>query len=326
MREGWENRNKVVAGMKVVKVSAPGKLILSGEHAVVYGKPAILAAVNKRLYVSVSHSSKNEIITHEPSGLAEFCRDFVLKVLGRPKEKLRIEISSEIPVGCGMGSSAALAVAMTATLFKYLNRPFKKEKINEIAYEIEKKQHGNPSGGDNTIATFGGFLWYRKETEFLKLFHPLKFDSGGLPEFDLINSGRPVETTGEMVAGVRENYERSKGQTEEILNQMEKVTKETLVVFQQMDEKKLMSIIRENEQLLESLGVVSSFAKRIVKEIEKQGGVAKICGAGGKKKGSGIILTFLLSKKALFEITRRGALEAFEVKLGEEGVRVEKAN
>jgi len=186
-----------------VEVSAPGKIILSGEHAVVYGKPAILAAINRRLFVSFRQSSKNEIITSESPKLAEFARDFVLKTFGKAKEKLRIEISSEIPIGCGMGSSAALAVATTAGLFKYLNKPFNKEKINEIAYEIEKKQHGNPSGGDNTISTYGGFLWYRKETEFLKLFEKLKFVR--LPEFVLINTGRPMETTGEMVLGVR-NY------------------------------------------------------------------------------------------------------------------------
>lgn len=310
--------------MRVVKVSAPGKLILSGEHAVVYGKPAILTAVNRRLFISVGHYSKNEIISSESSLLAKFARDFVLKALGRPKEKLRIEISSEIPVGCGMGSSAALAVAMTAALFKYLNWPFEKEKINQIAYEIEKKQHGIPSGGDNTISSYGGFLWYRKETEFLKIFEELKFSR--LPKLVLINTGRPIETTGEMVAGVRKLYEGNKIKTDKILSNIEEATKQMLTGFNQVNHKLVKLAIRENEKLLEELGVVSGSAQKTIKEIRRKGGVAKICGAGGKKKGSGIILTFLLSKKALFEITRRGALEAFEVKLGEEGVRVEKAN
>jgi len=70
----------------------------------------------------------NEIITSESPSLARYARDFVLKVLSKQKEKLKIEIFSEIPVGCGMGSSAALAVAMTAALFEIFNRPFNKEK------------------------------------------------------------------------------------------------------------------------------------------------------------------------------------------------------
>lgn len=308
---------------KKVEVSAPGKLILSGEHAVVYGKPAILTTVNRRLFVSISPSLKNEIITPESSSLAKFARDFVLKVLGREEEKLRIEISSEIPVGCGMGSSAALAVAIATTLFKYLNQPFDKEKINQIAYEIEKKQHGNASGGDNTISTYGGFLWYRKETEFLKLFKKLQFDFKRLPEFVLINNGRPKETTGEMVAGVRKLYEKERSKTERILNQIEKVTKQMLEGLNQVNHRLVKLVIKENEELLENLGVVSGFTKKMIREIEGKGGAAKICGAGGKIGRSGIILAFHPQKEILFEIAKKENLEALEVKLGEEGVKDE---
>lgn len=310
--------------MKRVKVSAPGKIILSGEHAVVYGCPAILTAINRRLTVLVTPFFKNKIITPEPPALAKFARDFVLKTLSKPKEKLKIKISSEIPVGCGMGSSAALAVAMTTALFKFFNQSFDKEKINEIAYEIEKKQHGNPSGGDNTIVTYGGFLWYRKEAEFLKLFKPLNFNLERLPSFVLINTGRPVETTGEMVASVGKLYERNPRQTEEIFNEIEKTTKQLLIAFRQVDNKAVGEAIRENERLLEELEIVSDSAKKIIREIEQEGGVAKICGAGGIKKGSGIILAFHPEKKLPFAIARKRNLPAFEVKLGEEGVRVEK--
>lgn len=309
-----------------IKVSAPGKIILSGEHAVVYGKPAILAAVNRRLSVLVEPFFENKIITSAPPYLAKFARDLVLKVLGKQKEKLKIEISSDIPVGGGMGSSAALAVATTTALFKYFGQPFEKENINEIAYEIEKKQHGNPSGGDNTIVTYGGFLWYRKETEFLKLFKPLDFNFERLPSFVLINTGRTVETTGEMVARVRKLYEKERSKTEKILSQIEKVTKQLLVGFNQVNHELVKLAIRENERLLEKLGTVSNFTQKIIEEIEKQGGVAKICGAGGKKKGSGIILALHPNKRALLGIARSRNLPAFEVKLGEEGVKVEKEN
>lgn len=309
--------------VKRVKASAPGKIILSGEHAVVYGKPALLAAVNRRLSVLLEPSFENKIITSEAPFLAKFARDFTLKVLGKPKEKLKIEISSEIPVGCGMGSSAALAVVMTAALFKYFNQPFDKEKINEIAYEIEKKQHGNPSGGDNSISTFGGFLWYRKETEFLKLFKPLNFDFEKLPRFVLINTGRPVETTGEMVSRVGELYEQKPRQTEEIFLKIEKTTRQLVVALHQKNKDVLLKAIKENERLLEVLGVVSDFTKKVIQEIKDSGGAAKVCGAGGAKKASGIILAFHPHEKMLFEIAKSRKLPAFEIKLGEEGIKIE---
>ena len=119
--------------MVLKRVSAPAKLILSGEHAVTYGNSAILVAINKRLTASRSQNGK-------------------------------IEITSEIPIGAGMGSSAAFSVATSAVKLGKIDL----EKINEMAYKMEKKFHGNPSGADNTICTYGGFLWYRKENENFK--------------------------------------------------------------------------------------------------------------------------------------------------------------
>lgn len=310
----------------IMKALAPGKLILSGEHSVVYGKPEIITAINRRLKVIVKKGKKKGrplvFFSQESTDLLDFAVKKVFKILGKQlKENLEIHVDSEIPVGSGLGSSAALAVATTAALFKYFNQPFNKEKINEIAYQIEKKQHGTPSGGDNTIATYGGFLWYRKETELLKLFQPLRFNPSRLPEFVLINTGRPMETTGEMVARVRKLYDRNKTWTEKILNKMEEVTKEMLVALHRLDKKKLMLVIKENERLLENLGIVSAFTKKVISEIDKIGGAAKVCGAGGKKLGSGIILAFHPQKENLFKLAEKRNLPTFEVKLGEEGVR-----
>ncbi len=311
--------------IKTVIASAPGKIILSGEHAVVYEKPAILAALNRRLSVSLNPASATEVVISENPELAKFALNFGLKALGEPQEKLKLEIFSTISVGCGMGSSAALAAAITAALFKYLNRPFGKKKVNEIAHEIERKQHGNPSGGDNTVSFYGGFLWYRKETEFLKIFKTLRFRSAKLPRFVLINTGRPLETTGEMVADVRKLYDQNKSQTEKILERTEKVTKKVLLALMAFNQKQLIEAIKENEKLLEELGVVSPLAEEIVKEIEKAGGAAKISGAGGKRKGSGILLSFHREKEILWEIAKKRNLDAFEVKLGKEGVKIERS-
>lgn len=309
--------------MRVVKVSAPGKIILSGEHAVVYGYPAILAAVDRRLFVEVKKSKAGfEIIPQEGGTLGRYALE---KIKGNLKVKdlrgLKIKIDSQIPIGCGMGSSAAFAVAITAAIFEFLRKPWKPEKINEIAYEIEKKQHGNPSGGDNTISTYGGFLWYRKESEGLKIFRPLEVKE--LPDFFLINTGKPKENTGEMVTMVKNLYLKFPTRIEELFRKMETVTKEFLRFLLKEESSDLKELIMANEKLLESLGVVSLKTRQLIQKIEKIGGAAKISGAGGVKKGSGIILAYHKDPQFLLNFTQKENLDIFKVKLGVEGVRKE---
>jgi mevalonate kinase len=272
---------------KKYKISAPGKIILSGEHAVVYGSPAILAAVNRRLYIG--------------------------------KKGNRILIDSNIPIGCGMGSSAAYAVALSALKSKSWNL----EKINKEAYKMERKQHGNPSGGDNTISTYGGFLWYRKETEGLKTFSPIKIKIN-LPKLFLINTGKPAESTKEMILLVAKFWKKHPARFSKIFSDIETVTKKFLQYLLKENNYRFSNLIKENERLLEELGVVSESTQEIVWEIEKSGGVAKISGAGGRKDKSGILIVYHKDAKKLQDFAKKKNLDLFKVKLGEEGVRIEK--
>lgn len=310
--------------MRGVKVSAPGKIILSGEHAVVYGYPAILAAVDRRLSIEIEKAKGGlEIISREPIGLVKYALEKTKEVFGEKiKEGLRIKIGSQIPVGCGMGSSAALAVAFTGAIFRFVNHPWSQEKINEIAYEIEKKQHGNPSGGDNSISTYGGFLWFRKETEKFKVFSHLAIKSS--PKIFLIDSGKPEETTGEMVAMVKDSYSSYPRKIRRIFREMERITKEMLNLLLEKRHSRLGELFAVNEELLEALGVVSPKTQSLIKRIGKIGGGAKISGAGGKRKNSGIILAYHKDPEVLLGFAQREKLPLFEVELGEEGVRVEK--
>ncbi|MBI3559700.1 hypothetical protein HY087_01050, partial [Candidatus Gottesmanbacteria bacterium] len=197
--------------MKVI-VSVPGKVHLMGEHAVVHGKPALLAAINLRLRVTVETlslssprtrgSSENFLIeSDEPSDYIRHAIDVVkreYKLALLPP--MKITVTSDIPSGYHLGSSAAIAVGTVSALTYFLKKVWNPSAINQIAYEIEKKMHGNPSGGDNTTVTIGGFIWFRKELEFLKSIWQLPFKlPKNLDHFFLINTGRPKETTGEMV-------------------------------------------------------------------------------------------------------------------------------
>lgn len=308
--------------LRKVKVSAPGKIILSGEHAVVYGYPAILAAIDRRLSIEVSKGKKSENLSLEGKKLLEFALNEINKDLGKKRTtSYQIKIDSQIPIGCGMGSSAAFAVALAAAVLCYYDEPWGLERINKIAYEIEKKQHGNPSGGDNTISTYGGFLLYRKETETFKVFSSLKTQV--FPSLFLINSGKPIETTGEMVDKVKRFRLKFPNKVEKIFEEMEQVTRGFLR-FLSKEESNLGELIKTNEELLEALGVVSERTMNLIQKIEKIGGSAKISGAGGTKDNSGIIITYHPDQEKLFSFAKKESLDIFRVKLGEKGVRIEK--
>jgi mevalonate kinase len=266
-----------------IKVSAPGKIILSGEHSVVYGCPAIATAVDKRITIN-------------------------------DKE----EIYSDIPIGAGMGSSAAFAVAMSAVKIGKLDL----EKINSEAYKMEKTLHGNPSGVDNTVVTYGGFLWFRKESENFKIFKQIH-SQAKLPIIHLLNTGKPIETTKEMVESVAAKLKKDKVETSNTFKNMENVTKEILRLLVGDSTSDFGELIHENEKLLEELDVVSDSTKSLIRKIEKIGGFAKISGAGGKKDGSGMILIYHKDMEKVNSFAKQNELNLMSVKLGEEGVRTE---
>ena len=161
-----------------ITVSTPGKIILSGEHTVVYGFPAILTAINRRLYVTVRSSGKpnrraddikiiNANIKDEHlvrKSIEVFRENFKIDKL----PSLEMEISTDIPPNRGLGSSASVSSAVIGALMKGILNIWNPLKINELSFIVEKSQHANPSGADNTIVTFGGLIWYRKEFDFLK--------------------------------------------------------------------------------------------------------------------------------------------------------------
>lgn len=278
-----------------IKISAPGKIILSGEHAVVYGKPALVAAVDRRLSLT-------------------------LETMG---EKIIFTAESDIPVGCGMGSSAALSVVRTAAVAEIFNLGLSPEKINQVAYDLEKEFHGNPSGVDNSIVTFGGFLWFRKEFEFLKNLWqlPLKFPKS-LDKIILINSGKPKESTREMVELVK-SQSGSKS-FPKILEGIEKQTRKMLLAIRGESEKDFRDAIADNQKFLESLGVVSPKTREIVQAIVQDGGVVKVSGAGGAKQGSGMLLCYHPEPAKLVVLAKQLKLKTLPVKLGVAGLGVER--
>jgi len=200
----------------------------------------------------------------------------------------------------------------------YSEKIFSQEEVNKIAYEVEQYFHQNPSGVDNTASCFGGLIYYRKELEFIKniirlpFLFPQKIES----HLFLIDSGKPKETTKEMVIQVNQLYQRKTKMVETVLNQIEKITKKIVISLKENDEKTFKKAIFENQKCLEKLAVVSTKAKKILFQL-KPFGVGKITGAGGRKEGAGFLLfyaenpdqlkNFCQSKKISYFIFRQSS-------------------
>src|SRR3989344_1060171 len=312
-----------------ITVSAPAKIHLLGEHSSVYGKPAILTSVDLRLKVTIS---QGRTIPEELKKLQKLIDRIVKTELKLKKIPLySLEISSDIPIGAGLGSSAAVSAAYVGALLTYLRVTWSLERIYRLGFKAEEVFHGNPSGGDLATVVFGGLIWFRRETPTLKLIQPLSFNISSklTKRFVLINTGTPKESTRDLAAMVKELYTKKPKKVENFSNYQEKLVKELLTVIKEGNEKEFIRIIREGERNLESIGVVSKSSKEIIMKIEEAGGAAKICGAGGKAEATGVLLCYHKQKKVVENIAKaysknRYNLPYFSAKLGVEGVKLEK--
>lgn len=310
---------------KIIKVSAPGKIHLIGEHSAVYGKPAILAAINLRFHATLSPSSKKEI-----SGIIQY--DDAIQKFQTNLEKLisekfkienipnyKIEFKNELPLGSGLGSSAAFCAIFTAALLEFLNINVDLETLNNLTYEGEKIFNGNPSGGDNTTVIYGGLIWYRKETPDIKTYSKLSFKTE-IKNFILIDSGKPLEKTSEMVTYVSSRSTRKDIDFKQILESQEILTKVLATSLKENNQQSFIEVINKAGKNLEKLGVVSKSAKVIIQKIQDLDGAAKITGAGGIKQGSGMILAYHKDLNKIIQFAKESNLKYYSIQVSEKGV------
>lgn len=312
----------------MITISVPAKVHLLGEHSVVYGKPALLSAINLRVYITISpETKKRKNATEDPYDDNAFALQKIIEKVIKKKFKIksipsyRIKVVSEIPIGYGLGSSAAISAGYSAALLSFLNIDWDYKLVNEIAYEGEKLFHGNPSGGDVAAVINGGFIWFRKEIESLKIIHPIPHKiHKSVGQFFLIDSGKPIENTKEMVGIVREKFQQSPDKIGRIFDDQEKLTKELLTAMTDGNQSEIVRIMQQGEKNLEALGVVGLKVKSIVSQIESIGGACKILGGGGVKDGSGMLLAYHQYPKILITLIKKNTWKYHKIKLGELGL------
>ena len=272
--------------------SAPGKVIISGDHSVVYGYPALATALSLRCYVTAIRGERGLKITADGLEGYSYNTDelksiklgqkfsifdnlaiLVMKLIS-DEIALNLEIRSEIPISAGLGSSAAVAVATVAAITDLYQLNFTKEEISSYAYESEKVVHGKSSGIDNSIATWGGLLVFKEgNIEIKELKHKIPLM--------IINSNIPRNTK-KLVLGVSERRDRHDKIMNAILLSMGILTSQVISEVDNGDLVKLGELMNMNQGLLEAIGVSHPLISQLTWDLNKMGALgSKLTGAGG---------------------------------------------
>ena len=270
------------------KASAPGKVILFGEHFVVYGGKAILCAINKRVSVTaekikgekISIKSNignlelepNKLISEINSPLKPFYY-LANKIIEKQNTGIEITVESDIPLGVGLGSSSACCVAGAAAISRLFEKT-SKEEILELAIEAEKTIFENTSGADCTVCTYGGIMEYDKENGFEKI--------ESEPNFHLVIANSNIEhSTESIVARVREFKEIDETRFATLCNNESKLVKDVLGLLKENNIKEIGDKAIQNQEYLETIGISNDKLREMIQIGQNKSFGAKITGAGG---------------------------------------------
>lgn len=309
--------------MKTASASAPGKFVILGEHAVVFGKPAVAVAIDRRFKCTVSKSDR-VTINGEENALALHPHILsVLDVHGHPY--IEITTESDIPSGSGLGSSAALAASFSFAVRSLLGEPTDSEAVAKEAYEAEYSVQGIGSPMDTSASVHGmGIAVNAPEPENL-LWRVERgknvWDICGLdvPEMTFVigYTGKKA-LTGPLVEKVRRYKERNSF-AKDIIDEIGTVTLEGMDAIKKGDRVKLGDLMTKDHKLLSILGVSGPELNKLVDAVSDYSYGAKLTGAGGG--GSMVALTDE-PEKVSKAISSRGGTP-ITVKTGEPGVRAE---
>lgn len=278
-----------------------GKVILFGEHFVVYGLPAIASAIGSKTTAFVRRmdtpgfhliDDRLEIPGYKVKKKKEQNKslDNIYAFYGIDPEKqgLEIKFAGDLVAASGIGASAASCAALSRALNDEFNLGFDNEKINAAAYEGEKGYHGTPSGIDNTAATYGGLIWFKRDLqggpnviEKLKMKEPV--------EIVIANTGVTASTS-KVVAEVKQRREEQPKKFDQIFEKYKQLVVEAREALIENHLEKLGKLMDENQELLRQIGVSSTELENLINIAMNQGALgAKLTGTG--RGGNMVVLT-----------------------------------
>ena len=270
-------------------VTAPGKIILAGEHAVVYGRPAIAVPVWERLAQAtitpapmgtgctiVAPDIKRRFwlasaTANEP--LAVVIRLTLTHLHAQTNPDWQIEVRSQLPIASGLGSGAALSTALVRAIYTHLGHTPDPAAVSALVYESERFYHGTPSGIDNTVIAYGMPVW------FVKGQPPATFQARQPLTLVIADSGVAAPTK-ETVGDVRQGWQREPGRYERLFDEIGELVHGARRAIETGDLPELGHLFDRNQTLLAQLGVSSPRLEQLI-------AVARTAGAYGAKLSGG---------------------------------------
>ena len=277
----------MIMGYDSFEVSAPGKLMILGEHAVLHGSQALVCAVNKRLKLTFTPRDDTQIFLQSDLGKynselkeIKICQPFhfVLTTINQFSDRLtagfNLHIESEFPDTVGLGSSSAVTVATTAGLYTLLNEPHNPDVVFSESLKTVRYIQGTGSGADVAASVFGGIIAYRyNPLEILKL--------ETVCPLTVVYSGKKTPTT-QVIGQVSSLRNKFPGLCDSIYDAMNKSCTIGLNAIKSENWTHLGELLNINQGLMDALGVCDVSLAKIVYEMRDDPGImgSKISGAG----------------------------------------------
>lgn len=302
-------------------------MILFGEHAVVYGYPAIaipLLDVRASAAVLVDAAIKTPIIeakdldivvsrdkaknSDSTVHLSNAINLFEQRIKPLPASGWRLNIWSKIPFSRGLGSSAAISIAILRALAASVNADLTPNQLIDLSYELEKHHHGTPSGIDNAVVSMETPLLFKKGSEAENI-QPKPF-------LFVVGDTGVGKKTSDVVKFVASNYEHQPAKYRQIFENIGQLTRQGKTALETGDIDNLGELIDENQSLLNELGVSSPELDKLINSAKNAGAhAAKLCGAG--KGGCMVALASDEAQAAQIasELLRAGAVRTFVTRL-----------
>ncbi|MCS6940480.1 MAG: mevalonate kinase [Roseiflexus sp.] len=273
--------------------SAPGKIILCGEHAVVYGRPAIalpLSGIRARASVTpgapgigvrfdAPDLGRRWLLSAAPNDpLSELTLATLRRLGATEMPDIQITITSDIPIASGMGSGAAIATAIVRALAAALGQNLSAAEVSALVYESEQRYHGTPSGIDNTVIAYDRAIWFQRRSEPPHLIEPLPIAA----PFTLLIGDTGVRSATRLPVGeVRRRWQEDPARYEALFDQVADIVHQARRALAEGDIATLGPLLDRNQELLEQIGVSSPELERLVAAARRAGAAgAKLSGGG----------------------------------------------
>lgn len=307
--------------------SASAKIILFGEHAVVYGHPAVaipIQDVRTSAAISIDAAASDPVIeakdlqietsigaVSHPESIAHIIKAIELvndKIIELPKSGWRLTIWSKIPIGRGLGSSAATSIAIIRALTKAVMKVITPKDLIKHSFELEKIHHGTPSGIDNTVISLEKPILFRKDRE------PSPINPGSM--YFIVGDTGISKKTGDIVAHVAEARNKNPEQFDRWFTQIGHIARDGALALKDGDAKRLGKLMDENQNLLQRIGVSSPELERLINAAKMRGALgAKLCGAGRGGCMVAVARDSATAENIAADLLKAGAVRSFSTRL-----------